>query len=165
MLRDFLPQFLVSIETNQLRAANTKRYYQRGAKLLDATALREFPLDKLTKSVVAAVKFPHSAYTANNAIRTLSRALGYALELGYMHTAPKLHLHNETPRKMTFSADEEARLLAVAAQPLTDVFVLLMDSGMHRRRCIGSNGRTSSSNKTQSECLTGRPELLGARWA
>ena len=49
---------LVSIEASQVRAANTKRYYRRGAKLLDATALREFPLDKLTKSVVAAVKFP-----------------------------------------------------------------------------------------------------------
>ncbi len=31
---------------------------------------------------------------------------------------------------MTFSADEKTRLLAVAPQPLADVFVVLMDTGM-----------------------------------
>jgi integrase len=79
---------------------------------------------------VAAVKFPHSGSTANSAIRTLTRALSYAQELGYFHSVPKLHLHKEVARERTFTAEEEARLLAVAPQPLADVFVMLMDTGL-----------------------------------
>lgn len=130
LLRDFLPQFLASFETNQLRAENTKRYYRTGSKLLQATPLREFPIDRISTSIVAGVKFPHSSYSANNAIRTLRRALSHGVELGYLRAVPRMHLHKEVPREMTFTAEQEVKLLANSPQPLADVFVILMDTGM-----------------------------------
>jgi len=84
LLRDFLPQFLASFENNQLRAEKTKLYYRTAARLLLATALAEYPIDRITTSTVAGVQFPHSSYTANNAIRTLRRALTHGVELGHL---------------------------------------------------------------------------------
>ena len=130
LLRDFLPQFLASFETNQLRAAKTKLYYRTGARLLRATALAEYPIDRITTSTVAGVQFPHSSYTANNAIRTLRRALTYGVELGHLRAVPRMHLHKEVARELTFTPEQEVKLLAEASQPLADVFVILMDTGM-----------------------------------
>jgi integrase len=130
LLRDFLPQFLTSFDTNQLRAEKTKLYYRAGARLLLATPLREFPIDRITTSIVAGVKFPHSSYSANNAIRTLRRTLSHGVELGYLRAVPRMHLHKEVAREMTFTAEQEVQLLAKAKQPLADFFMILMDTGM-----------------------------------
>jgi integrase len=130
LLRDFLSQFLASFDRNQLRAEKTKLYYRTGARLLRATALAEYPIDRITTSTVAGVQFPHSSYTANNAIRTLRRALTYGVEQGHLRTVPRMHLHKEIAREQTFTPEQEVRLLAMAPQPLADVFVILMDTGM-----------------------------------
>jgi len=130
LLRDFLPQFLASFETNQLRAEKTKLYYRTGARLLLATALAEYPIDRITTSTVAGVQFPHSSYTANNAIRTLRRALTHGVELGHLRAVPRMHLHKEVARELTFTPEQEVKLLAKAPQPLADVFLILMDTGM-----------------------------------
>jgi integrase len=64
------------------------------------------------------------------ALRTLSKALAQAVEWGYIASKPRIHLFEEQGREATFTADYERRLLAVATQPLRDVFIILMDQGM-----------------------------------
>lgn len=129
LLGDFLSQFSVMIEGDQHLDADTERYYRRGVTLLKNTGLKNVVLDRITKSLVAGVKFPCSAATGNNAIRTLSRAMSYAVELELLHAAPRLKQYAEVPRDQVWSPEQEAKLLAVAPQPLADVFVLLMDLG------------------------------------
>ncbi len=88
LLVEFLPTFLASFEARQDRAVKTKMYYRRGAQLLEKTALKDVRLDRVTTDLVARVRFQHSGANANNAIRTLSRVLSHAVDLGYLHTAP-----------------------------------------------------------------------------
>lgn len=135
LLRDYLPTFSASIAANQHLAGKTKKYYAAGANLLMKCPLKDVALDRITTSIVAAVEFPHSASTGNNAIRTLSRALSHAVEIGLLRAAPRLHQYAESARDQVFTPDFEARLLAVAPQPLHDVFCILMDTGMRPDEC------------------------------
>lgn len=59
LLRDFREQLFASVDANLLLATRTKSSCLQGAKLLDATLLRERKRDRITKSIVAAVNFPH----------------------------------------------------------------------------------------------------------
>lgn len=129
-LREFMPRFLEYVDNHQQRALKTKAYYRNGAGLLLKTPLAEFPIPRITTSVVSAIAFPHSSATGNTALRTLSRALSLAVEWGLLRTAPRIHLFREFGRTTLFTAEFEQRLLEVATQPLRDVFILLMNTGM-----------------------------------
>lgn len=130
LLRDFLLEFLAYVEANQHLAAKTKRYYRNGVRMLQETALREFPIDRLTRSVVAAVQFRGSGATANNAVRTLRASLSYAVELRTLHAAPSLQLYQERARDQVFTPEHERAFLEHADRNMADFFILLMDSGM-----------------------------------
>lgn len=130
LLRDFLPKFIASVTANQQHAANTKRYYQNGARLLQDTPLRDIQLDRITRSSVAAVEFPGSGSNANNAIRTLRVCLSYAVELRLLHASPRLPLRKERVRDEVFQPEHEQAFLEHADQDAADFFIQLLDSGM-----------------------------------
>jgi integrase len=129
-LREYLPKFTAFFDNHQQREAKTKQYYRSGAKLLLETSLANRRIDQITTSMVANVAFGLSPYTANSALRTLRRALSQAVEWELLGTAPRIHLHKEAGRTATFTPEYEARFLEKAAQPLRDVFLILMDQGM-----------------------------------
>ena len=132
LLRDFLPTFLASFDQNMERARKTKKYYHQGATLLLASPLAEFPIDRITTSVVASVTFPHSGSTANNAIRTLRRALGHAVETRQLTAVPKMGLRPEKSREAIYTAEQEQAMLqrlGGISQDAADVFVFCMDLG------------------------------------
>lgn len=130
LLRDFLNQFLAYVDANQHLAVKTKRYYRNGARMLQETALREFPIDRITRPTVSAVKFSGSGSRANNAVRTLRAALSYGVELRLLSNAPTLQLYEERTREQTFSPQQEQDFLAVADETMADAFILLLDTGM-----------------------------------
>jgi integrase len=129
-LREHLEKFTAFFDNHQQRKPKTKKYYKSGAKLLNQTSLRDLPIDQITTSRVACIAFPDSPSNGNMALRTLSKSLAQAVEWGILHSSPRIHLFEEFGRETTFTADYERRLLAVAPQPLRDVFVILMDQGM-----------------------------------
>jgi len=51
------------------------------------------------------------------------------VELGYLRTVPKLHLHKEAPRKAIFTPAQEAAMLDRLPSLAADVFVICMDTG------------------------------------
>lgn len=129
-LRELMPRFLKYVDNHQQRAINTKKCYQNGARLLLESNLADLPITRITTSVVSAIAFPHSPSTGNNALRTLSRTLSLCVEWGLLRAAPRIHLFREYGREMLFTPEFEQRLLAKATQPLRDVFILMMNTGV-----------------------------------
>ena len=129
-LRVFSERFLAYFNAHQQRDEDSKRYYRRGVTLLLNTKLANMPIDQITTSVVATVSFPHSPATGNNALRTLGRCLSQAVEWGLLRNRPKIALFKELAREITFTPDIEKIFLSKAPQPLRDVFLVIMDTGM-----------------------------------
>src|SRR5205085_1738044 len=66
----------------------------------------------------------------NQVIRTLRRMLGKAAEWGVIPSAPRIKLLKEYGRERLIDAAAEAKLLAVAKQPLRDVLLVMLDTGL-----------------------------------
>jgi integrase len=64
------------------------------------------------------------------ALRTLRRLLGKAVEWKTIMTAPPLKLVKEMGREQTIDPDCEAKLLAAGRQPMRDVLIIIQDTGM-----------------------------------
>lgn len=129
-LEEFLPRFLTFVDDQQQHAKNTKRSYRNGARLLSDTKLRHVQLTKITTAMVATVQFPGGPSNGNQALRTLSRILSFAVEQNFLRVAPRIKLFRETGRELTFTPEWEAALLQLAPQPLRDVFQIMRNTGM-----------------------------------
>jgi integrase len=129
VLSEFAVRFLQWVESSQLEP-KSKRYYRNGWRMIRDTEISGMRLDQITTDEVAAVQFPGSAPNANNALRTLRRMLGKAEEWGLLRTAPRIKLLKEYGRSAVIDPESEARLLAAARQPLRDVLVIMLDTGM-----------------------------------
>jgi integrase len=66
----------------------------------------------------------------NQALRTLRRLLGKAVEWKVIAVAPAVRLMKEVGRELTIDPETEAKLLAVAKQPMKDVLIVIQDTGM-----------------------------------
>ena len=121
--------FLPYVQNSQLDA-DTKRYYHNGWRMLQGTSVAEQRIDSIKAAHVAQMNFPGSGSNANCAIRTLRRMLSLAQELEYLESVPKLKLRKEKERSATFTSELEQAFLAVAPQPLHDVFLISEDSGL-----------------------------------
>jgi len=117
------------VERSQLEP-KSKRYYRNGWRMIRETGIAGMRLDQITTDEVAAVRFPGSAANANNALRTLRRMLSKAEEWGLLRTARRIKLLKEYGRSAIIDPESEAKLLAVSGQPLRDVLVLMLDTGM-----------------------------------
>jgi integrase len=98
----------------------------------------------------------------NQALRTLRRLLGKAVEWKVIAVAPTVRLMEEVGRELTIDPETEAKLLAVAKQPLKDVLVVIQDTGMRpeevfririenidwsRRLIFNPNGKTKAARR------------------
>jgi integrase len=129
VLIDFIPDFLQWVEASQLEP-KTKLYYRNGLRQIRATPLIAMRLDRITTDEAEAVRFTGSAQNGNRGLRTLRRLLGKAAERGLIRMAPKIKLLKEYGRLTIMEHETEAKLLAVASQPLKDVLVTILDTGM-----------------------------------
>jgi integrase len=133
VLRDFALRFLDFVDAQTASGhldPDTKLYYHGGWKMLEGTKLAGMRIDQIGTSDAAILQFPRSPSNANRAFRTLSRMLRLATEWRVMRAAPRIKLLEEHGRKSLIESSTEALLLEHASQPLRDILVIMMDSGM-----------------------------------
>lgn len=140
-LRELAPRFLGWKGDAQLEA-NTQTYYKYGWRLLDATPLATMQLANITADAVDATVFRKigrvpegqtvfaSAKYANQAICTLKRMLSKAKEWHLLSEVPTIKPRKAYGRSGLITRADEAKLLEHASQPLRDILVIAMDTGM-----------------------------------
>lgn len=87
-------------------------------------------LDSITAEEVDAVSLRDSPAYVNQVLRTLRRILGKAVKWNVIASAPRLRLQKETGRTQLLDPDFECKLMAYARQPLRDVLMIMLDTGM-----------------------------------
>lgn len=79
---------------------------------------------------------PLSVSTVNTSLRALRRILRLAVEWGVIPAAPKIKLlPGEQHRDRVITADEEAKYLAAAHEPLSSIATVLTDTGLRPDEC------------------------------
>ena len=129
ILKDFAVRFLEWVDASTLEPS-TKRYYQYGWDMLRQTAVARMQLDEVSADHADTLRFSGSPAKTNVALRTLRRMFAKAIQWNYVRHAPKIRLHKEQGREALISPEAEAKLLAVASQPLRDVIIIMQDTGM-----------------------------------
>jgi integrase len=162
LLSDFIPRFLNWVDQARDLAPKTRRYYRIGWACVGRTPLVGMTLDHITAEEVDSLRFTGSPSYVNQALRTLRRLLGKAVEWNIIAVAPKIKLLKERGREQTIEPDTEAKLLAVAKQPMKDVLIIIQDTGMRpeeifriqienidwtRRVIFNPHGKTSASRR------------------
>jgi hypothetical protein len=87
-------------------------------------------LDRITAEELDSLALAGSPSYVNQALRTLRRLLGKAVEWKVIAAAPAVKLMEEVGRELTIDPKTETKLLAVAKQPTKDVLVMIQDTGM-----------------------------------
>ena len=129
-LRQFSERFLQWVETGRLER-NTRVYYAYGWRLLATTSLPDYPLNRITSEMIEATTFPNcSPKYANQALCTLRRMFGKAVEWKYLPAPVRVKLEKAPKRTVMYNEASEHQLLSVMSQDASDVFVFIMDSGM-----------------------------------
>lgn len=128
-LAEFSKRFLEWVDTTHLEP-KTKKYYKSGWKMLSHTPICGMKIAHITTDEAGVLRFPHSAANSNMALRTLRRMLGKAAEWGLIAAAPRIKLLKEEERSAVFDRESEHKLLAAAPQPLRDVTMLVLDTGL-----------------------------------
>jgi len=128
-LADFSKRFLDWVKTARLEP-ESRKYYESGWRMLSQTPIAAMRVSHITTDEAEALRFEHSPANANRALRTLRRMMSKAVEWGVIAAAPRIKLMKEEGRSATIDSAAEAKLLAVAKQPLRDVLIIMLDSGM-----------------------------------
>ncbi|AFL89424.1 site-specific recombinase XerD [Terriglobus roseus DSM 18391] len=140
-LRELAPRFLGWKGDAQLEP-KTQIYYEYGWKLLAATPLASMQLAHITADAVDATVFRKAARDqhgegqlvspkyANQAICTLKRMLSKAREWHLLSEVPVIKPRKAYGRTGLFTAEDETKLLEHASQPLRDILMIAMDTGM-----------------------------------
>ena len=134
-LRELSKRFLEWKDAGQLEL-KSRRYYEYGWKLLDASSLASLQLARITADAVAAAKFiglkgqPVGGQYANQAIRTLKVMLNKAREWRLISEVPVIKMRKAAGRHLLFSEEDEAGILKQASQDVQDVFIQVQDTGM-----------------------------------
>ena len=127
-------------------AAETRKYYANGWRLLFSRTIAGMRLDHITKDQVEALRFGRSTANENRALRTLRLMLHKGEEWNLLIKVPKFTLWPEQGRKLRLDDDAEQKLLDAAKScnwkpPMFELFreviILARDTGMRGMR----NGR------------------------
>jgi len=122
-------KFLPYVKGSQLDS-DTKRYYKTGWRLLSETPMAGWRIDRIKTADAEVLQFSGTGSNANCAFRTLRRMLSLAKEWNLIDSTSKIKLRKEKERSAIFTPEREAAFLAVAPQPLRDVFLISQDSGL-----------------------------------
>ena len=140
-LRELAPRFLGWKGDAQLEP-KTRTYYEYGWRLIAATPLAAMQLAHIKADTVDATVFRKTGKVAegqtefaspkyvNQAICTLKRMLSKAREWHLLSEVPLIKPRKAYGRTGLITSQDEAKLLEHAAQPLRDILVIAMDTGM-----------------------------------
>ena len=137
-LKDFAQRFIDNIAVGRKRAprASTIEFYGwRLAKLLEFEPLASARLNgikvELIQSYVRSRLRQVSPTCVNRDLATLHRALNVARELGLIDRIPKITLlEGEHEREFVLVPAQERIYLEFAPQPLLDLAILMLDTGL-----------------------------------
>ena len=117
-------------------------------------------LDSITTEEVDRLPLSGSPSYVNQALRTLRRLLGKAVEWKVIVIAPRIRLLTEPERQQVLDPESEAKLLAVGKQPLNDVMVIIQDAGMRPDEVFRIRIENIDFVRRRIFNPTGRPRLL-----
>jgi integrase len=135
-LKEFKQRFIETIEVRSAAKPKTVEFYkQQLARLLDFEPLSKSRLDRIDESLIESYVKRRSetvaAATVNRSLATLRRALRLAQEWRVIDRVPRIRLlAGERNREFTLSHAQEPGYLAAALQPLGDISLLILDTGL-----------------------------------
>jgi integrase len=135
-LRDFAQRFIDSIQVRCAAKPRTVEFYaQQLTRLLDFEPLARARLNQVDEGLIESFvqhRIQHvSPSSVNRALATLRRLLRLAQEWHVIDRVPRVRmLSGEKNREFVLSHSQETAYLHAAPQPLKDVAVLILDTGL-----------------------------------
>jgi len=135
-LKDFRERFTKAVETRSAQKPRTIQFYkQQFSRLLDFGPLASARLDRIDEALIERYvqhRSPDvSAATVNRDLATLRRALRLAQEWRVIDRVPRIRmLQGERNREFVLGHEQEAEYLEAAPQPLRDIALLVLDTGL-----------------------------------
>jgi len=135
-LREFGPRFQAEIRVHCAGKPRTIAFWeQKLTRLLEFAPLASSPLDKINKAQIAIyVQSRHGGVavaTINRELATLRRILYLAHDWNEIAAVPRIKmLKGERSRDFVLSHQQERLYLEAASQPLRDVAILLLETGL-----------------------------------
>jgi integrase len=142
-LREFSARFAAEIAIQCAPKPRTVQFYAQQMKaLLDYPPLADAKLNAIDADLlsryVAYRSELVSAASVNRSLATLRRALRMAQEWRLMDRLPRIRLlKGERSREYVLSRADEMRYLAAAPQPLRDVSLLVLNTGLRLGEALG----------------------------
>jgi integrase len=135
-LKDFERRFIEAIEVRSAEKPKTVEFYkQQFARLLDYEPLAKARLDRIDESLIESLVQDRSnhvkAATVNRGLASLRRALRLAQEWRVIDRVPRIRLlPGERSGEFVLSHEQETGYLEAASQPLADISLLILDTGL-----------------------------------
>jgi integrase len=132
-LREFSVRFLAwlkELPVDRPPKEGTRKYYRQGWALLANTKLVGMRIDQISTDDVRATAVGSSPANTNNALRTLRHMLQKAHEWRLIPSVPGVKMVEESGRDQILEPWMEQKLLLIAEQPLRDVLLIMLDTGM-----------------------------------
>lgn len=135
-LADFKERFIGAIEVRCAEKPRTIAFYkEKFQRLLDHNPLASAKLNEIDEAMIDAFvqerRKTVSPATVNRALATLRRCLRLAYRWRVIDRLPQITLLNgERNRDFVLSHDAEPKYLAACPQPLHDVALLILDTGL-----------------------------------
>jgi site-specific recombinase XerD len=146
-LNDFAQRFIAFVQVRNSAKAQTVLFYARKmARLLQWEPLATAPLDQIDESLIESFVQQRSKQVSpasvNRELATLRRLLRLAYEWHVIGRVPRIHLlPGERVREFVLSYHQERLYLAMAPQPLHDVALSILDTGMRVGEALTLGGR------------------------
>jgi len=135
-LKEFAQRFMDHIQVRCAEKPRTVSFYaEKLARLLEFPHLADARLDSIDEAMIEKYvqdrRTRVAPATVNRQLATLRRALRLAQEWRVIDRVPRIRvLAGERNRDFVMTHEQQRLYLAVAPQPLHDVAVLLLDTGM-----------------------------------
>jgi integrase len=152
-LKDFAPRFREAITIASAEKPRTVEFYNAKLNTLLANdVLANTKLDRIDEAAIEQYRQTRSRFTSrrkrplaagsiNRELATLRRLLRLAHEWKVIQRVPRVHmLKGEKHREEILSRSQEALYFAAAPQPLSDVALLLLDTGLRLGEALSLEG-------------------------
>lgn len=138
---EFASRFTEAIETLCAGKPSTVEFYKERTRRLLDSPIASLRLDQIDASAIESLKRRRSLQVSrlgrklsvasvNRELATLRRALRLAQEWGVIDRLPRMRLlAGEANREFVLSYDSESLYLGAALQPLSDMALLMLDTG------------------------------------
>ena len=142
-LRDFGSQFIEAVETRNAAKPRTVAFYREKLKrLLEFETLASTKLDEVDEALIERFiqrqRRRVSPATVNRQLATLRKLLRMAQEWKTIDRVPRIRLlPGERNRTFVLNFEQERLYLEFATQPLRDIALLLLGTGMRVGEALG----------------------------